>query len=217
MPTRDRVLHRADRAADRWIVDVGRGLHEARTAAGISQSDVGDAVGLSHTQVHRIERAKCPEVPARTLIRLACAVGMDLPLRLYPAGDPVRDAAHAALLERFRSRIHPSLAWRLEVPLGMPGDRRAWDAVVAGPTWRIGAEAEMRLGDVQATLRRFGLKRRDGAVDLAVLLVADTRHNRLVLRAFDGQLGDDLAVDGDEILANLSEARRPTGGGVVRL
>ena len=42
-------------------------------------------------------------------------------------------------------------------------------------------EAETRLGDVQATERRLRAKQRDLGATRAILLVADTRHNRRVI------------------------------------
>jgi hypothetical protein len=73
-------------------------------------------------------------------------------------------------------------------------DRRAWDLLLLVGRHRIGVEAETRLRDVQALLRRLALKRRDGAVDRLLLVVNDTVHNReaidagssLLLDAFPG-------------------------------
>ena len=36
------------------------------------------------------------------------------------AGLPIRDAAHAALLARFREAIHPSVRWMIEAPFPVP-------------------------------------------------------------------------------------------------
>jgi hypothetical protein len=47
----------------------------------------------------------------------------------------------------------------------------------------VAIEAETRLHDVQALLRRVASKRRDGAAGRLVLVVADTRTNREVVRA----------------------------------
>jgi len=146
-----------------------------------------------------------------------CAVlGLDLVLRTYPAGDPIRDRAQLALLERFRTRLHAILEWRTEVPLGIEGDLRAWDAVIKGPGWRIGVEAETALDDVQAVERRLALKRRDGDVDHVILLIAETRRNRRALAATPASFGD-LPLHTRELLAALAVGRDPGQSGIVVL
>ena len=74
-------------------------------------------------------------------------------MRLYPDGDPVRDAAQLGLLERFRRRLPAGARWETEVPLPIQGDRRAWDALVGLRGRRAGCEAETRLTDLQALER----------------------------------------------------------------
>ena len=174
----------------RLVVDLARELDAARRSSGLSYAALGRAVGLSGDQVARICRAESPDVSIVTLATLLAGVGLDLWARAFPGGLPVRDAAHFALLRRLKLRLAPSLAWNLEVPVvtsavagaqGLANDRRAWDAVIRGDRWSIGVEAETRLGDVQALLRRLALKERDGSVDFVLLLVNDTAHNRRVL------------------------------------
>jgi hypothetical protein len=146
-----------------------------------------------------------------------CAVvGLDLTLRAYPAGDPLRDRAQLALLERLRARLHPSLGWATEVPLPIEGDLRAWDAVVQGRGWRRPVEAETVLDDLQALERRLSLKRRDGGVDHVILLVADTTRNRRALRAAPAALGS-LPLRTREILAALAVGDEPGPSGSVIL
>lgn len=146
--------------------------------AGLSQREVGSAAGMSHSQVSRIERGELPNVTFDQVARLAVAVGLELSMRFYPGPDPIRDAAHVRLLERLRRELHPSLTWRTEVPLPIPGDLRAWDAVIGGSDWLIAVEAETRIGAAQALQRRLSRKVRDGQMAHVVLLVADTVRNR---------------------------------------
>ncbi len=131
----------------------------------------------------RIERGRAPRVSVERISTVLVAVGLDLAVRAYPAGPPVRDAAHLRLLARFRERIGPEWRWRPEVPVGPPGDLRAWDGVLVRDGRVVAIEAETRLRDVQALLRRVAAKRRDGAADRLVLVVADTRTNREVVHA----------------------------------
>ena len=137
-------------------------------------------------------------------------------MKEYAAGPTVRDRAHHALLERLRARLHPSLRWRLEVPLRIPGDRRAWDAAIDGVDWWQPVEAETRLSDVQALERRINLKCRDDDVAHVLLLAADTRSNRQVLAAAGDSLRTAFPADGRAIRAALAEGRRP-GSGIILL
>jgi len=108
------------------------------------------------------------------------------------------------------------LRWSTEVPLPIPGDLRAWDAVVRGSTWRIGVEAETVIDDVQAVDRRLALKRRDGDVDHVILLVSDTPRNRRALAAAEAAFGD-LPLRTRDVMAALHNGRDPGGNGIVFL
>jgi transcriptional regulator with XRE-family HTH domain len=161
MATRERRVDRGSRRARRRLTTIGEELREARLSAGLSQRQVGAAAGISHAEVGRIERATAPRVPFVTLSTLGSVLGLDISIRAYPDGEPVRDAAQIALLARLRALLPRGLTWRTEVPLDVPSDMRAWDAVIGGPAWQIPVDAESRLRDVQACTRRVALKRRD--------------------------------------------------------
>jgi len=71
---------------------------------------------------------------------------------------------------------------------------------------------------VQALQRRVALKRRDDPnITGVVLLLADTRHNRDLLREHGEALRTDFPVDGSRFLAALAAGRIPGGSGVVLL
>ena len=196
---------------------VGDELRRARRGAGLSQRVVGRASGLSHSTVSRIENATLPNASIAELARIGAVVGLQVSLRTYPGGDPLRDAGHLRLLARFRKHISAELSWQTEVPLPIEGDRRAWDAVIRGPTFRIGVEAETRVIDAQAIARKMSLKRRDGGVDSVVLVLAATATNRAnapaLVSAFDGQ----SHVDARTILEALGRGANPGGSGIVIL
>jgi hypothetical protein len=97
----------------------------------------------------------------------------------------------------------------------MDGDRRAWDAEICGADWRAVVDAESRLRDVQALTRRVTLKARDDSADLVILLVADTRHNRHVIRLAAADLAGSFPTPGRAIIAALSKGVRPPGAGIV--
>jgi hypothetical protein len=170
--------------------------------------------------VGRFERGEV-EFPDLEFLGAYCAVlGLELSLRTYPAGDPIRDRAQLALLERLRGRLHPSLRWRTEVPLPIERDLRAWDADIRGTTpapWRVRVEAETKLADLQALERRLTLKHRDDPGGHLILLISDTRANRAGLRSLREGLAELLPLRTREVLAAIAEGRDPGASGIVIL
>lgn len=215
MANRERPVDRATLASKRATLELGRELRLARIDRNLSQSIVAHATGISQATVSRIERGRHGGVTLANLFRLFAAVGMELKVRAYPLGEPIRDAAHLDLLRRFRSRLHPTLRWATEVPLPIIGDRRAWDGLVRGSDWIVGVEAETRVSDIQALDRRVALKTRDGGVDAVVLLLADTRHHRRVLREFRDALASRYTVPGRSALQRLASGADPGGNAIV--
>jgi transcriptional regulator with XRE-family HTH domain len=100
MPVRERRIDRARYLAGRALARVGDELREGRLTAGLTQAEVGAVVGISRSQVSRIERGLLPGVAYVTLVLMSATVGLDLPLRTYPGAEPVRDAVQLALLAR---------------------------------------------------------------------------------------------------------------------
>ena len=196
---------------------MGQEVRGARLAAGLSQLAAGGAAAMSHAQLGRIERGELRELTADQLSRACAAVGLRLVVRAYPDGDPVRDAAQLALLERLRAYLPSDARWRTEVPLPIAGDRRAWDGVATLGDGALGLEAESRLRDIQALERRLGLKLRDGGLERMVLVVSDTRSNRRVLDLHRDALRPLLPLDGRDVLRALRSGRLPEASGLVLL
>ncbi len=142
---------------------------------------------------------------------------MDLSVRAYPAGPPIADRAHLALLTRFRARIHPAWRIRFEAALPEAGDPRAWDALLTMAGCRVAVEAETRLRDIQALLRRTALKQRDSGIERVVLLVAATRGNRTTVREFRPLVREQLPLDSRSMLAALAAGADPGASGIVLL
>jgi transcriptional regulator with XRE-family HTH domain len=212
-----------DRAIDRGRHDgrasrsaLGSELRTARLAAGLGQRQVARASGLSQSMVSRTERGLRPEVTLDQAARLCAALGLRLHLRAYPAGPPVRDAAQLRLLARLRSQVSQTYSWHTEVPVDGRGDLRAWDVVLEGPT-HVGIDAETRLHDLQAVQRRTELKLRDSRVDVAVLLLAATRHNRAVLREHRAALLSTFPLETRVVLRTLRAGEVLRSGGIVLL
>jgi transcriptional regulator with XRE-family HTH domain len=192
----------------------------ARVAAGLSLRDAAAASGASHQQLARFERGDLDRISITELGAWCAIVGLDLSIRAYPAGDPIRDRAQLALLERFRARLHPSLRWRTEVPFSIERDLRAWDAEVSGTAperWRVRVEAETNVADGQALERRLQLKIRDDPVGHVVLLVSETRANRQAIRLLKDGLRETLPLDSRVMMAALGTGRDPGGSGIVIL
>jgi hypothetical protein len=189
-------------------------------AAGLSLRDAAAASGAAYTQLWRFERGLLDRVSIADVGAWCAVVGLDLSLRAYPAGDPIRDRAQIALLERLRGRIHPSLRWRTEVPLPIERDLRAWDADIRGTTpspWRARVEAETKLVDGQAFERRIGLKNRDDPDGHLILLLSATEANRRSLALIREGLRDLLPLNTRDILSALAAGRDPGGSGIVIL
>jgi hypothetical protein len=217
MGTRERPADRGRRRARDALRRLGQEHRLARVGAGLSLRDVGAASGASHQQLLRFEHGDLDRVSVPELGAWCSIVGLDLVLRTYPAGDPIRDRAQLALLDRLRARLHASLRWRTEVPLGIQGDLRAWDAEVRGGDWRARVEAETRVTDGQALARRLNLKTRDDPDGHVVLLVSDTRSNRVALRAIRDGMREAFPLDSRVLLAALRAGRDPGAGGIVIL
>jgi transcriptional regulator with XRE-family HTH domain len=212
---RDGPVTRAIRIANDDDARVRADLARARRGAGLSRAAVAASSGLSRSALERLEMGTRRST-IRELAAVGAAVGLDVRLRAYPAGDPIRDAGQQRLLERLRIRCHPSLGWATEVAIPIDGARRAWDAVISGGHWRIGVEAETVLDDLQAVDRRLSLKQRDGEVDHVILLVADTRRNRRALAA-GASAFTRLNADPRTILASLAAGREPASSAIVVL
>jgi transcriptional regulator with XRE-family HTH domain len=207
--TRERHRDRGTRLASTNLASIGRELREARRGLGLRQADVARAAGISRAWVSRIELAKAPEVGVRRLSVVGAVVGLDLSLKTYPGPNAIREQGHRALLLRFRALLTAGVPWRMEVPLPIVGDQRAWDAMTELWHLRVAIEAEMRLTDLQALESRLALKLRDGRIDRLILVVADTRANRLVIREHGAELRSMFPLQGGAARAAIRSDRDP--------
>jgi hypothetical protein len=180
---------------------------------------VAHRLGISRSRLSRIELGLETRVPAELLVRYAASVGLDLAVRAYPGADMGLDRAQRRLIQRLMDRLGLDWTWRFEVPLPIPGDQRAFDAVgrhrITGLT--IYVEAETRLEDIQAVLRRITLKCRDGSVTRLVLLVSDTRHNREIVRAAAPELAAMFPAGSRHTLTRLAAGHDPGADALILL
>jgi transcriptional regulator with XRE-family HTH domain len=205
----------ADERATRLLADIGRDLRHARMTRGLSQRTVATATSVDQAEISRIERGARPGATIRVLSRIAGAVGLDLSMRLFPGGSPLRDQAHVNLLARFRRLVGERWQWASEVPLPIPGDRRAWDRVLTGAGLQIGVEAETKPRDAQELQRRLALKKRDGQVPRLILVLANTEWNRRFCRDNAAELEGLFPVPGRIAQQALAEGRDPGGDALI--
>jgi hypothetical protein len=172
---------------------------------------------MSHSQFGRIERGQVRGLTIEQASRACGAVGRRLHVRAMPGHDLALDAGQLALLGRLRAELPATVPIRKEVPIPIPGDLRAWDAVLQLDLDDIPVEAESRLRDVQALDRRIGLKLRDSPFDRSVLLVADTAHNRRLLQLHRQDLRASFPLDTRAVMGALRAGRTPEASGIVVL
>jgi transcriptional regulator with XRE-family HTH domain len=195
---------------------LSEGILNARVSAGLSIRELGRRSRMSTDTIRRVERGEAGAMSIDTVARLAEVLGLELAASLYPAGDPVRDRAHLALLQRFRARLASSIRWRAEVPIPIAGDLRSGDAMIAAGEWDALVEAETHIGDVQLIERKASAKQRDLGATRLILLVSDTRYNRDVVRLHP-ELRERFPVDARACLRRLSRGEDPGGGALVVL
>jgi transcriptional regulator with XRE-family HTH domain len=217
LSTRIGRLDRGSTRAQAILRDSGNQVRIARQSSGLSMREAAEAVGMSRASFGRVERGEMANVSVRSLCLAAASVGLEFSGRTYLAGEPIRDAGHLRLLARFRERLPIGAPWATEVPLPIPGDLRTLDARTALGRKVVGIEAEVRLRDFQAIERRVLLKKRDGRLDLVILLVADTRNNRAVLTDRREDLRACFPLDARQILSAISRGQAPAGDGLLLL
>ncbi len=217
MASRTSILTETRNEMRRARAELVREIRNARLSAGVSQRVAAGRAGMSSAQFGRIERAELEELTIDQAGRACAGVGLRLLVRALPGPDPALDSGQLALLERFRRQLPGSVNLATEVPLPIPGDRRAWDALIRIADARIGVEAEARIRDVQALERRIALKRRDGAVDLVILVVADTRANRQMLALHREAIRTSFPLDTGQVMPALRAGLSPPASGIVVL
>ena len=187
----------------------------AREQAGRTQGQVAAAIGWSRDRVTNVEAGRLQHLRVDQLAAYTSAVGLRLRVTAYPDGPPLRDVAQLAVTRRLLSRVSDRWRRRLEVPLPIPGDRRATDLVLIAAGGSVSVEVMTRLRDAQAQLRAALLKFRDAGTDRLVIALAATHANRAALAAVRDLVRNDLPLDTRPVLQALEAGRLPGGSGIV--
>jgi transcriptional regulator with XRE-family HTH domain len=217
MPRRSQRAQAGRRRADQLRAGIGLEFRSSRLAAGLSLARVAEEAGCATSELWRIEQAQAPRLSLERAAVVASVLGLELSARLFPGGPPLRDAAHLALIERFLRRVGDPWGSQTEVPLPIPGDRRAIDIMLSSPAGRVGIEAETTLTDRQALVREIQLKQRDSRVDCMVLLVLDSARNRAALRIESADWRAAFPLSTRSVLRALTAGMIPSANGIVVL
>ncbi len=188
MPIRHAALHQASTRATRALGETIDNLILHRRQASLSQAVVAHALGVSRSALAAWEQRRV-EPTYTQLCRWGAIVGLDISLRSFIGGDPLRDAGQLRLLERFGRLIGPGWTWQAEVPITTdPRDRRAFDAIIrAGPA-RAAVEGVVRLLDAQGQTRPIVAKQEAAGIGCVILVLADSRHNRMAVASAEPTL-----------------------------
>jgi transcriptional regulator with XRE-family HTH domain len=219
VPNRISQIHEASIHGRRLQAELGADLRDARLARGLRQIDVARATDVSDARISRVERGRLRGLAIAELARHAAAVGLKLHARFYPNAGGLRDAAQLDLLRRLRARIGDTYTWLLEAPLPIPGDQRAFDALLTQPgnPTTVAIEAITRLRDAQAQLRAATRKQRDGNATRLVILLRASHANRTALATAADVLATTFPLATRATLAALSAGEDPGENGIVLL
>jgi len=192
-------------------------IREARLTLGKSQRVAASEAGIDPAVWSRLERGAREALTLGLVGRMAAAVGLDAVLQFYPADRVLRDIGHVKLLRDVRTLLGAEWRWRYEVLVGTYPDQRAWDAVATHPRTGtvIHVEAETRLRDCQALMRRIESKRAVIAGSRVVLAIRSSRGNRIAVDEARDLLASAFPVPTREALAALRGGTDPGGDAIV--
>lgn len=217
MSNRTSLIDQAAIFGRRLQAELGTELQDARLARGLRQSDIARALHTSRFHVSRVERGSLANLGFSDVARHGAAVGLRLHARFYPNAGGLRGAAQLDLIRRLRARIGDRWTWQLEAPLPIPGDQRAFDALLRQGDTTIAVEAITRLRDAQAQLRAATRKQRDGQATRLVILIKASHANRAALATAADVLATTFPHATRTTLAALSAGDDPGANGVILL
>jgi transcriptional regulator with XRE-family HTH domain len=217
MGTRESRAQRGKRRGRAIVAVALAQLRAARLAAGISQAVVAAGLGWSQQHYSRFEGNRLRQVSFGSISVAAALLGLEPSLTFFPAGPALRDAGHQTLIARLIALLSP--AWKVarEASFPNPGDPRSWDVLLRLGNYLAGIEAETRIRDMQALVRRMRERARQGGTEVIVIVLSDTSHNRALVDDLRTALGDEFAASPRALVRALRTGIPLPGSGVVLL
>jgi transcriptional regulator with XRE-family HTH domain len=216
MPYRIRELNEATRRSRRETIELGEALSIARRTCGATQSEVAHALGWSPSKVRRIERGQRKSVAHLELATFASVVGLRYSGRFFVGTARLRDASQLEMINAYRSM---AVCWgwscRIEDPVPITGDLRAFDLMLRAPGRRVAHEFVSRLHDAQAQVRPILQKQRDAGVDSLLLVLKDNAENRRAVAEAGAALVDLFPLGSRAVLGALRSGRDPGANGII--
>jgi transcriptional regulator with XRE-family HTH domain len=216
MPVRIRALDEAKRLARAAVAELGQELANARRAAGASQKTLARSLGWSQSRVSRIEGGSRTSVTIEEVACFASVVGLRFSPRLFVGGPRLRDATQLRTIDSYRAFV-TACGWscRIEEPLSITGDPRAFDLMIRRESVRVAHEFISRLRDTQGQLRPILAKQRDAGVGTLVLVMRDTVESRRAVAEAGAPLEDLFPLGPRMVLGAIREGRDPGSNGIV--
>jgi transcriptional regulator with XRE-family HTH domain len=178
-----------DRASEESARQLGRAVRGARTRRRLTQTQLGDEVGISQSEVSRIELGGGTGSPIRVWLELAVALGLRARFELgRDWQEEPADVGHLAIQELLlRYATATGCSGTFELPIHASDPARSVDVFVRDDSRRrlIVEEAWNSFGDIGAGARSFDRKMA-AAADLAVALGGErpySTHGLWVIRA----------------------------------
>lgn len=196
--------------------ELSRELSIACAAAGVTQRELAQRIGISQSSVGRLLTGGA-NLGVDVADAIARACGYRLAIKVIPRhGIPLRDSKQLTIAQIIQSHAQPPWRGRLEVPVAGPPDRRAVDLLLMHPDEIVAIEIERWLRDLQAQLRAGQLKRlalaeRMGRTVRLVLAVPDTVSARRVINPFLDLIAQQLPVTSRQAWARIRSGE-PIGG-----
>lgn len=215
MGTKETRRQRGERRGGEIVSGAVRTLRDERVTAGVSQAELGREAGWSQSFTSLVERHRIPNVSLVDLCVAASVLGLEPSLSFHPIGPAIRDKGHEALIGRLLRMISPAWHVAREVPFPNPGDPRWWDVLLRLPDYRLGVEAETRIRDMQALVRRMRERAREGGTDALLLVLSDSAHNRVLVDDLRDALGGEFRAHPRDLLGALRSGAPLPGSGVV--
>ena len=195
---------------------MGEQLSHARRLAGLSQAEVARALGWSASKVRRLERGPRASVAHGELACFAAVVGLRYSGRLFVAETRLRDATQLETIRSYRAfAVRCGWSCRMEEPLPITGDLRAFDLILRRDGVRVAHEFVSRLADAQAQVRPLLIKQRDAGVGSLILVLRDTVENRRAVRDAGEPLTDAFGLDTRAVLSAIRRGGDPGSNGIV--